>query len=144
MKSLYILCICVFAIGCSKQKIDPEDIKQEILQAETEFDKMANEVGIKEAFIAFAADDAVLNRNRDVVVGKAAIAAFYENQSDQKATLTWKPDFVDVSASGDLGYTYGKYTYVTYDSLDNSREIKGIFHTVWKRQDDGSWKYVYD
>ena len=23
-------------------------------------------------------------------------------------------------------------------------EYKGIFHTVWKRQSDNSWKYVWD
>jgi ketosteroid isomerase-like protein len=56
--------------------------------------------------------------------------------------LTWSPDFIDVSASGDMAYTYGKYNYTTTDSLGNVSEIEGIFHTVWKRQADGNWKFV--
>jgi ketosteroid isomerase-like protein len=23
-------------------------------------------------------------------------------------------------------------------------EYQGVFHTVWKRQPDGTWKYVWD
>ncbi len=120
-----------------------EKARKEILQAEADFDKMANEVGIKEAFIEFAADSAVLNR-RGVVKGKKAISDFYDNNLAPNTSLTWKPEFVDVSSSGDLGYTYGPFTYTSFDSLGNKRETNGIFHTVWKKQKDGSWKYVYD
>ena len=51
---------------------------------------------------------------------------------------------MDVSESGDLAYTYGKYTFSAFDSNAKKIEAKGIFHTVWKRQEDGSWKFVYD
>jgi ketosteroid isomerase-like protein len=30
------------------------------------------------------------------------------------------------------------------DSVGNKKDFKGIFHTVWKKQKDGSWKYVWD
>jgi ketosteroid isomerase-like protein len=52
--------------------------------------------------------------------------------------------FVDVAASGDLAYTYGQYTISSKD--ENGKEItkSGVFHTVWKQQSDGSWKYVWD
>jgi len=58
--------------------------------------------------------------------------------------LEWAPDFVDVSSSGDLAYTYGKFTFSFKDSLGNKVENKGIFHTVWKRQSNGEWKFVWD
>ena len=57
---------------------------------------------------------------------------------------SWKPDFVDVSSSGDLGYTYGQYTFIRLDSIGNETASQGIFHTVWKRQSDGNWRFVYD
>jgi len=139
-----IIVLFVFACNPNKPTGNLETIKYEILQAEADFDKMANDVGIKEAFLAFAADSAVLNRGGKAVKGIQAIKEYYENRPYARAKLTWKPDFVEVSSSGDLGYTYGKYTFNIYDSLENVREIKGIFHTVWKRQEDGSWKYVYD
>ena len=61
-----------------------------------------------------------------------------------KAKLEWIPDFVDVSASGDLGYTYGKYTITTIDSIGQTIKRGGIFQTIWKRQPDGRWRFVWD
>ncbi|MFC2138829.1 YybH family protein, partial [Bacteroidota bacterium] len=58
--------------------------------------------------------------------------------------LEWKPDYIDVSTSGDLGYTFGKFTFSAKDTTGKLIESEGIFHTVWKRQEDGSWKYVWD
>ena len=69
-----------------------------------------------------------------------------ENQASKlmDENLSWKPDFVDVSASGDLGYTYGHFTYSYTDSTGTIMESSGVFHTVWKRQADGSWLFVWD
>ncbi|MEI9943504.1 MAG: DUF4440 domain-containing protein [Chitinophagaceae bacterium] len=58
--------------------------------------------------------------------------------------MTWTPDFIEVSENGDLGYTFGKYTWSTKDSAGQAQEYKGVFHTVWKKQEDGQWKYVWD
>jgi len=107
---------------------------------------MASSNGIAQAFLFYAAEDAVLERNYVLIKGKQSIADKLKknNSNSMEVTLSWKPDFVDVSNSGDLGYTYGKYQYVSIDSLGNKQESEGIFHTVWKRQKDGSWKYVWD
>jgi ketosteroid isomerase-like protein len=123
-----------------------EKWKKEIVKTEKEFSDMAGEVGIPAAFILYAADDAVVLRGDQLVVGKSELIAFYQNQDggDNSASLTWEPDFVDVSSSGDLGYTYGRYTYSYIDSTGATIENRGIFHTVWKRQPDGSWRFVWD
>jgi len=118
--------------------------KNEIMQVEKEFAEMAANEGVAKAFIAFAADDAILNRNNSIVEGKAAIKAYFDRQTLTDVKLEWEPDFVDVSESGDLAYTYGKYTFSAFDPNAKKIEAKGIFHTVWKRQADGSWKFVYD
>ncbi len=120
--------------------------KNEILETEQNFAELAQEEGIPKAFLTYAAEDAVLMRNNTLVVGKIAIAQQFENQntSGNKVSLSWKPDFVDVSISGDLGYTYGSFIYSSQDSLGQTNKIEGIFHTVWKRQADGSWKFVWD
>ena len=102
---------------------------------------MVKENGIHDAFLYYAAEDAVLKR-RDFIIGKEAIDKHLEKSISKD--LSWSPDFVDVSSSGDLGYTYGKYVYKYTDSIGNTLEDKGIFHTVWKRQTNGSWKFVWD
>ena len=53
-------------------------------------------------------------------------------------------DYIDVAASGDLAYSYGDYQFSALNENNEPVEASGIFHTVWKRQSDGSWKYVWD
>lgn len=67
-----------------------------------------------------------------------------QNDVRPNETLTWKPTFVDVSKSGDMAFTYGDFVFTYLDSLGNKKQNKGIFHTVWKRQNDSSWKFVWD
>lgn len=139
------------AIGCTAQEEGPDTeeviakAKEEVLAAEAAFNAMAQEQGIKEAFVTFAAEDAALIRGSEVIQGKPAIEEYMSRPSQfTEAKLVWKPDFVDVSSSGDLAHTWGKYTFTALDSLGENFETNGIFRTVWKRQADGSWKYVMD
>ena len=119
--------------------------KNEILETEQNFAKMASEEGIDRAFLFYAADDAVLMRNNQLVIGKNAIRNHFNNQnSNEDVSLTWEPDFIDVAKFGDLGYTYGKYIFTSTDSNGNKVESNGVFHTVWKRQADGNWRFVWD
>jgi ketosteroid isomerase-like protein len=144
----FLLAIFLLLSACrtTTEKGSVDLWKKEILETEKNFSQMAKDKGVPEAFKYFAAEDVVLQRNNQLVIGKSELIAFYENQGgeDKGASLTWKPDFVDVAASGDLGYTYGQYTYSYPDSTGMRIENKGVFHTVWKRQADGSWRFVWD
>lgn len=127
-----------------EQQID--QWKQEVRETEWAFSRLSEKEGIATAFLTYAAEDAVLMRNNSLVKGYDAIKVRFEaNPADPtEVTLTWNPDFVEVSNSGDLAYTYGTYTLVSRDSLGAETTNTGIFHTVWKRQKDGSWKFVWD
>jgi ketosteroid isomerase-like protein len=141
---LFVLFVLLCFLSCN-QKPNKKMIdiwKNEIIETELDFSNMAQKEGMNTAFLAFVADDGVLLRSDKLIKGKDSIKSYMKN-SDSRG-LAWKPDFVDVSSSGDLGYTYGEYTYTYQDSLGNDVVSKGIFHTVWKRQQDGSWKFVWD
>ena len=127
------------------QTIDLEKVKQEIIKTEKEFNKLARDKGVKEAFLEFADENAVLNRGGKAVKGKKDIESYFNSQTLQNVSLQWKPEFVDVSASGDMGYTYGPFKFKATNP-DSGEEVsaEGIFHTVWRKQADGTWKYVYD
>jgi ketosteroid isomerase-like protein len=133
-------------ISCTRSKKDDiEKWKKEIADTEHAFAEMARLEGIPKAFTTFAAEEVAILRNNSLIKGKEALKASYENRSTSgTVSLSWSPDFVDVSSSGDLGYTYGKYVYTSTDSLGNTNSNEGIFHTVWKRQPDGNWKFVWD
>lgn len=120
--------------------------KQEIRETELAFSALSEKEGIAKAFLTYAAGDAVLMRNNTLIKGYDAIRQRFKDNpvNPEEVTLTWMPDFVDVSACGDLGYTFGSYELVSTDSLGKKTTNKGIFHTVWKRQEDGKWRFVWD
>jgi ketosteroid isomerase-like protein len=94
------------------------------------------------AFIEDAADYAVLLQKGIMpMVGKATIARAFGDLSDTGFVLTWEPLYADISRSGDMGYTYGLYkSFIKADSSVS----RGKYVTIWKKQPDGSWKYVLD
>jgi ketosteroid isomerase-like protein len=116
-----------------------------IQMAETAFAEMAANKGIAEAFKYFADEEAVIKRKNDTLIkGKKNIAAYYLQPFYKTSSVTWKPDFIDASEDGTLGYTVGKYIWKSTDSTGKINIFKGVFHTVWKKQKDGNWKYVWD
>lgn len=146
-KHLFYFSFLCLALACQPNSTspDPVQLKQEVTAAEAAFAKMAADQGIAEAFATFAAEDAVIKRQNDSLIkGREAIRNYYSAPFYKSAKVEWKPDFVDVSANGDLAYTYGKYLWSSQDSTGKVNELRGVFHTVWKRQKDGSWKYVWD
>lgn len=140
MKKILVVPIAIL-ISCTAAKESNEKSKAEIIQAEKDFAQHAKEKGIADAFYTYADDSAVIRRGPGVIKGKAAIKAFYEKQLSN-GELQWSPDFAD--ASGNLGYTYGKFTFSSKDSTGKVNEVNGYFHTVWKKQKDGRWKFVWD
>ncbi|MGB5379256.1 YybH family protein [Muriicola sp.] len=147
--SNYIIAVSLLlTISCLKKPSEAnlQRWKKEILETEQQFAAMAQEKGIPTAFLYYAAEDAVLMRNNSLIIGKTAIVQQFEDQKStgNSPSLSWKPDFVDVSSSGDLGYTYGTFVYTSQDSTGQTNNIEGVFHTVWKRQADGSWRFVWD
>lgn len=148
MKSIIFYLTVIFLITSCQSvdgKKDTETWKQEILETEADFEKMVEEKGIPYAFRFYADNDAVLLRNNKLIKGKKAISESYgDRMNSDSIRLTWEPDFVEVSQSGDMAYTYGEYIYTIIDSTGKETSSEGIFHTVWKRQENGSWKYVWD
>ena len=142
---LSILLSCSSPKSSDENKINNGNAKQEIEKAEKDFARMAADKGIAEAFYFFADSTATIKRQNDTLIhGKEAIKNFYSTPFYQKARVQWSPDFVQTSENGDMGYTYGKYVWSSTDSTGKPITFNGVFHTVWKKQPDGSWKYVWD
>lgn len=105
---------------------------------------MTVDKGIAEAFYYFAADSAVIKRENDTLIqGKATIKNYYAQQPTG-AVVTWSPDFTAASKSADMGYTYGRFRWVVKDNAGAAKTYEGVFHTVWQKDKNGQWKYVWD
>jgi ketosteroid isomerase-like protein len=148
MKTSNKLLLLTFSVLFSCQSTPRQDIvsrsKSEIIETEKAFATMVKKEGIAAAFAYYAAEDAIINYNDSLLKGRDEIKKHYANKKFENVSLEWIPDFVDVSASGDLGYTYGNYTFTKRDSTGKIEIFKGIFHTVWKKQTDGMWHFVWD
>lgn len=132
-------------ISCNPKENLTEKWKKEIMDAEVAFSKLVQEEGMQKGFLTYAADDVVVKRGEELIIGIDSLKKSYtDEKKSETINLSWKPDFVAVSSSGDLGYTYGKYRYITTDSVGDTTTQTGIFHTVWKRQEDGEWRFVWD
>lgn len=91
-------------------------------------------------------EDAVLmNPGAPAAKGKAAIQkSFTEMVADPAFNLKFEADRVEVSKSGDLGYTQGHYTMtITDPATKKPINDHGSYVTFYKKQ-DGAWKAVQD
>ena len=140
------LAVVALLVSCQygMSEEDIEKAKSEIVQAEKDFAAMAREQSIAAAFAEFADSAGVIRRSGKIIQGKVAIGEFYDTEAWRESQLEWTPSFVEVSASADLGYTYGESIYTWTDSLGNVHQNSGVFHTVWKKQKDGTWRFVWD
>lgn len=132
------------SISCCRHVDQSVQARKEILLTEQDFCDMTREQGIQAAFSHFAADSGIVKRGEKLIMGKEAIRDHYGKSTLKNVKLEWKPDYVDASSGGDLGYTYGRYSFNAVDSSGNVIAETGIFHTVWKRQKNGSWRFVWD
>lgn len=146
-KIVFISFVLIIINGCTdKQKPKIKTyLKLEIIKTEKDFEKLVSKKGLSEGFYQFADSNATIKRENDTLItGKNNIKSYYSNPKFKNCTVTWEPDFVDISSSGDMAYTYGKYIWTVKDSLGTEQTSDGVFHTVWKKQKDGSWKFVWD
>lgn len=147
MKYFSLICAILLASACNEDNsnVDRSEMIAEVRKVEKDFAAMAAAEGLAEAFSHYAAEDGVISRGKNLHKGPKAIRAYFEaNKVYTDVSLTWEPDFIDVSKSGDMAYTYGPYTFTAKDSTGFKLEDTGYFHTVWKRQENGEWKFVWD
>ena len=102
----------------------------EVIEAERSFAAQTREVGFKRGFLAWVADDGFIFAPgpRPARPGLEALP----DAPPPGPPLFWWPEFAGVANSGDLGFTTGGAT------------IPVRYFTVWQRQADGSWRWIYD
>src|SRR5208337_5592504 len=111
---------------------------------EAEFMKAAAEHG-SQGYLSYYADEAVeLPNGGPIIQGKINIAKGMEFLDQKDNHLTWTPVGADISASGDLGYTYGTFEFHSKDKDGKDLVDHGKYTSIWKKQKDGSWKVVLD
>ena len=114
-------------------------------QVDLSWSKTAVEKQNDKFFGYFLDDVSVLAPNAPVVEGKEGAVALFGNLFGMSGFyLKWEPTYAYVSSSNDLGYTYGTYE-MKFDDPDGNQIVdNGKYMTVWKKDNDGSWKVAAD
>jgi ketosteroid isomerase-like protein len=130
----------ILIISCTKtNKISHAGI---LMKTDREFSEMSEREGMFKAFLAYIADDGVILKDYAYPsVGKETLRNYYAQQTDTTFILRWAPSYESISESGDLGYTYGFWTNT---DRQTGRVANGTYLTIWRKQKDGSWKFVLD
>lgn len=102
-----------------------------VVAAERAFAADGLELGVQASFLKHAAPDGIVFAPEPIL----ARAAFGQPRP-KGAPLVWWPLWAGISRSGDLGFTTGPYTF--------DGKPGGYYFTVWAKQPDGSWKWLFD
>jgi hypothetical protein len=143
----------VIMLSCNNEKekmvIDPEKSKEELRVLEAAFADSVSKYGFNKSLLMFADEKAVLFREGDSTILnmdsiRVKVSKIPANAPPPPFTLTWKPDFIDVSSSGDMGYTYGYYILTQKNSSGKEEKTRGLYLSIWKKNESGKWKLVVD
>ncbi len=125
---------------------DPQAL-QRMVATERAFAAATAEVGIRDGFLTFFAADGVRLEPGDA--GTARVTAARDALMAQPlpplplpGRLMWEPYTGHISRDGTFGWLTGGYAGL--DQTQTQLLAKGAYFSVWKRQDDGTWKVWLD
>ncbi len=152
-KQLALALAIVALAGCDGMKrehkeaaADPAAIGQELKTIETAWNADYNKRDPAKLITYYADDAALANPGSplatDSVSRQLELAKFV---SDPTLKLEFAADRVHVAKSGELAVTRGHFSMQSTDpATKQPRTDTGNYMTVWKKQEDGSWKAVED
>ena len=144
MKYALICTLVFFIASCSPDKRDTRNDqlpKISLLEADRSFSQMSAAKGMKNAFLEYIDSNGVLLKPNTTPIAGASAIDYLIQQNDTGYTLTWQPHEGFVAESGELGYTYGIYSLKASNA---DTVMYGTYVSIWKKQQDGKWKFVLD
>jgi len=126
---------------------DPQAL-QRMAATERAFAAATAEIGVRDAFLTFFADDAI-----EIEPGPAGAQVTFGRAKDGlrniaaaklplATRLMWEPFTGQVSADGTMGWLTGASVNLNLLTRDVVR--RGAYFSVWKRQPDGTWRVWLD
>lgn len=117
---------------------DPDATPQGLAQLEHRFAADAATLGTRGAFLRHMAPSGVIFHP-----GPVNARLWWEPRPSTPARLAWAPEFAELSASRDLGWTTGPWSYRP-DSAAREPVAWGHYLTVWRYHEHEGWMAVVD
>jgi ketosteroid isomerase-like protein len=139
--------IVIFGSVAVSAQQDPQAL-QRMVATERAFAAATAEIGVRDGFLTFFADDAI-----SLAAGKDGASATAQPAKEGLRALTppklpllnqlmWEPYTGHVSSDGTLGWLTGGYANITLTTRDLVG--RGAYFSVWKHQADGTWRVWLD
>jgi uncharacterized protein (TIGR02246 family) len=147
MKRTISMLLSFFVVfgSCNQEVVDKKAEEEKIMQLSKEWSAAAV-AGDVEKTLSYWAEDAVLIAPHEPLLsGKQAIRQMVQQMfSSPGFKISWQPQTVHVSESGDMAYLI-EDSQVTYpDSTGKLHIVNNKSVTIWRKQSDGTWKNVVD
>jgi ketosteroid isomerase-like protein len=128
---LHTIAILVFSlsiVGCGNSQPMPNyaETRLQVIAIETAFAKTMSDRD-HDAFSTFIADDAVFFAGDDPLRGKEQVVSWWARYYME----------VEVLDSGSLAYSTGPVR-------DPNGTVIGRFNSIWRRDDTGTWRVIFD
>jgi ketosteroid isomerase-like protein len=129
--------IAVASAGSAAQQVNLAERQQQVRARETAFAKSMADRDLA-AFTSFISPEAVFVGVGGTTRGPIEIAAAWKRFFDGPAApFSWRPETVEILASGALALSSGPV-------LDPQGQRIGTYDSTWRRDPDGVWRVVFD
>jgi ketosteroid isomerase-like protein len=129
--------IAVASAGSAAQQVNLAERQQQVRVRETAFAKSMADRDLA-AFTSFISPEAVFVGVGGTTRGPIEIAAAWKRFFDGPAApFSWRPETVEILASGALALSSGPV-------LDPQGQRIGTYNSTWRRDPDGVWRVVFD
>ena len=128
--------VAILSGALRAQSGPPTDLARQVFAAESSFAAtMANRD--LEGFAGFLAPEAVFFGSAPIRGAAAVVAAWRGFFDGPEAPFSWRPETVEVLPSGRLALSSGPV-------YDPQGKLTNTFTTIWRLDDDGQWRVVFD
>jgi hypothetical protein len=110
-----------------------------MIQTEKNFANTSLVISTKEAFIKFIDTGGIVFDKGSPVNG----LELHKKSERRAGILTWEPEYAEIAATNDFGYTTGPWKFYE-TSVKDKPVATGHFITVWHLTNLGEWKFLID
>lgn len=119
----------------------PAPPAQAVMDADRAFAAKAKQAGAGAAFMEYAEPRVLMLNDPEPGTDGSALGKLFPPD----LLIDWGPVDGAVSADGTLGYTWGKARYYKLHANGTKEELQpSRYVTIWRKQKDGSWKFLAD
>jgi uncharacterized protein (TIGR02246 family) len=145
MTRIITILLALTAISCKQQNVDTKSEGEKVMKLSKEWSEVASTRDVAKTLSYWAEDAFVMVAGQPPLKGKAAIQQMVEESFKMPGfRISWQPQTVEVSESGDMAYLIENSQVSFTDSTGKQITLKNKAVSIWRKQSDGSWKNAVD